>query len=336
MAELLADRPLIESVFATDGPVAYVCDDDDVVAWLANAGHWSMTWHDALSTTGLDAVILIACDYGRAGGEALAAAKRSFGDAKVLWVPLACFDASFEAATYTLRLLLASDPGRAVNRNRAWHDLYAADPGPFRFRGPGTDLTCELSERLTLATRLPLALDRGEWEGVGTFFEVNVEHDRTGVAFEVNGVLTVDGVLAARHHGMDRVGRGRFQAASELVEHLSGSGEAVTVEVADTHVRTCWAGDEDVTDLLRQVTNPDHQGRCGEYAVGTNHEIRPALDWSMNSQLNEGIQGVHLGVGDGRTGAHVDFISSSARLALPDSTIEINPTDPTDRWMTDP
>lgn len=36
--------------------------------------------------------------------------------------------------------------------------------------------------------------------------------------------------------------------------------------------------------------------------------LLPLVDWELNSQLNEGAGTLHLGFGEGMTGAHMDFV----------------------------
>jgi hypothetical protein len=38
------------------------------------------------------------------------------------------------------------------------------------------------------------------------------------------------------------------------------------------------------------------------------------VDWSLNCLLDEGAAGVRLGLGNGLTGMHCDFVSREARL----------------------
>lgn len=312
--------PGLESVFAGTRPV-YVSDDDALVGWLAGLGLPAQGWADARHQRHA-AVVLIATAEWDAPGDDRRDIQEEFAPAQVLWVPLSSFDASFEAATYTLSLLLASDPGRAVGRNRTWTDLYSNYEGPFRFTGPGTDITCELRESLILATRLPLRLSGGEWDSIGNYFEVNIEYDqheryrdRTGgEAFLADGHLAVEGLAAARHRRMAPGEMPMFDAGAELVAEVGASGKPVVLELEDAFLRACWVGDDDLSGTIQELTNPRYDGRCLEYAVGTNHEIKPYVDWSLNSQLNEGVGGLHFGIGDGMTGVHMDFISSTAAL----------------------
>ena len=50
-----------------------------------------------------------------------------------------------------------------------------------------------------------------------------------------------------------------------------------------------------------------------EFAFGVVEHTKP-LDWKINSVVNEGIKGVHIGIGMGLDTPHVDFIAAGARL----------------------
>ncbi len=48
---------------------------------------------------------------------------------------------------------------------------------------------------------------------------------------------------------------------------------------------------------------------AAEAAVGINHSIASKVDWSVHSQMNEGVGGtVHFAVGNGQDGIHLDMI----------------------------
>ena len=54
-----------------------------------------------------------------------------------------------------------------------------------------------------------------------------------------------------------------------------------------------------------------------EMAISNNPGLEASeLDWSVNSVLNEGARGIHFAVGDGVTGAHIDFICPGMKDVL--------------------
>jgi hypothetical protein len=68
------------------------------------------------------------------------------------------------------------------------------------------------------------------------------------------------------------------------------------------------AGGEDFTEAVNQATNPEYELHPLELGIGTNLKLLPHVEWHYNSQLNEGAGAVHIGFGEGVTGAHMDFI----------------------------
>jgi hypothetical protein len=52
-----------------------------------------------------------------------------------------------------------------------------------------------------------------------------------------------------------------------------------------------------------------------EVAFSTNTGMKSeTIDWNYNSVLNETSLGVHIALGDGATGAHIDFIAPGAAV----------------------
>jgi hypothetical protein len=76
-------------------------------------------------------------------------------------------------------------------------------------------------------------------------------------------------------------------------------------------------GDEDLLPVLREVTNPAYDLTALEFSIGTN-EIsgEEGIDWAVNSQLNEGTRGIHIGLGEGVSAAHIDFIATEVRASF--------------------
>ncbi len=72
-------------------------------------------------------------------------------------------------------------------------------------------------------------------------------------------------------------------------------------------------------EVFYWATNADYEWRLAELAFGTNVGIAQSIDWSYNSQFNEGIGGMHIALGDGRTGFHIDFICPGGQLEAPGS-----------------
>lgn len=295
----------IQAVFAASAdPPMFVTDNDDLRAWLASRE--------------LDARLFVGFRGPQPTGVVFvptrwedlpspAALRERFRGTPVLWVPLAAFDARPEAATYSLDLLLRSDFGTAVANNRVvMTKLLAAKKG-MEFQADGTRLSFTLEDEVFIQSRTRVVLAPAEHASIGAYFEVElganwVEQEET---FHVNGELRIQGALASHHREMPPELSRKVARADDLLAELRAR-LPITVRIEDSRVVPGAFGDLD--PLMRELTNPMYDGLLTELAFGTNTSINPHVDWSFNSQFNEGMGGIHIALGDGLSGVHVDFI----------------------------
>jgi hypothetical protein len=260
-------------------------------------------------------VVLAVCGHDHLAGAVEQV--RAGTDAPVLWVPAASFDGGVDAAAYTVALALRSDYAAAAAANREWIDLLGRVEGPLVFRGPGTDIACQVHEHVEVETRLEAAIPPGAHESVGAFFEVAIETrglDMIRADFTAWGTLAGVGMTVAVARDATPEGRIRFAQALALRDHVARRGPArVTVE--DGRLMSVVVDGTEVVDDVVRLTNPRYDGHLVEFGIGSNQRAASLVEWRYNSQMNEGVTGVHLGLGEGITGAHIDFISPGSRLA---------------------
>lgn len=245
--------------------------------------------------------------------------RRLFKNSRVLTVSLLAFDPDVETAVYSLKLLARSDFQKAVDENRRWLKVVLRRSAPLALRGAGCDLTCRLSRHVSaMAPRTRVRLLPGEWDSIASYFEVGLVPDPEdyGPGFLVDGFLSVSGVVVAHH-----------RPAHHILQPLHGEAWArfcrlrqeglfpLRVEIENSHVRRFLAGGRDLTAELLRLTNPRWGLLLTELAFGTNVALSPhEVDWTKNSQLNEGVPGIHVGLGDGLTGVHIDLICPGVAL----------------------
>jgi hypothetical protein len=244
--------------------------------------------------------------------------RKTFRDNPVLLVPIASFDPALEAALYTQKLMMLSDYTETCRLSRYWADSIAGQPGPLVFSGPGapgsegevTHLVCTLGDDITADTWLRPAISLGHWISIGTLCEFSMtapsDADWTS-AFVIDGTAVASGVLVARDARYDEAGDARIAAAERLREELTANGP-IALRLEGGVLTSVRAGGTDYTDAVREVTNPAHGLHTLELGIGTNLAVLPHVNWTFNSQLNEGAGAVHLGFGEGITGAHMDFV----------------------------
>lgn len=245
--------------------------------------------------------------------------RKMLRNSKVLIFPLTSFDATIEAAKYTLNLLAYSDVVAASKANEQWLDTLMNVDVPLIFGGSGTHFECEIKDEVVaMGPRTSPALLPGEWEGVGVFFEVGMilDPDHFQPGYKVNGVFEVPGVCVAHHRQMRPELRHLAVRAWDLVSVLRRRGcFPLRMAVEDSYVTQLLAGGVDIKNEVRELTNPRYDLLLTEMAISTNVNLPlEIVNWSLNCQINEGVSGVHIGLGDGLTGAHIDFICPGVGL----------------------
>ena len=248
--------------------------------------------------------------------------RKMFRRHRVLLVPIASFDPGLEVALYTQKLVLSTDYVAACRRTRYWIESLKNQPGMLRFTGepaapesaefgelPATRLTCGLAEQLSADAWPRLTIGPGQWVGVGSYCEISITTRPSDElpSFTLAGTAVASGLLVARDPRFTTEGDARIQAAERLREKISGHGPIV-LRLEGGILTDASAGGRDFTKEIDEVTNPAHGLRALELGIGTNHDVLARVNWKINSQLNEGVGPVHIGFGEGMTGAHMDFI----------------------------
>ncbi|MEU6200471.1 hypothetical protein [Streptomyces sp. NPDC047061] len=181
-----------------------------------------------------------------------------------------------------------------------------------RMTGPGTDLFIRLPGELQLSSRTRPGLLPDEHSTIGNYFEMAMSPTdlagRIDTDLRVSGMLRIDSVLVSRHRELTGVRAGRFRAAAELTEEMRKSCP-LYVRIQDNRFVD---GFGPFADGIHATSGPEYRGAVTEVAIGTGALSADRVNWSLNCLLNEGAAGVHLGVGNGLTGMHYDFVSTDA------------------------
>lgn len=242
--------------------------------------------------------------------------ERFFKGSRVLIVPLVAFDPSLEASIYTLKLLTSSDFEQATKENAEWISiLEKGEVQRLVFKGAYGELEVTLKERLDLMLpRTQASLLPGEWEAIGMFFEIAMIPDNEDFfhpGYVVNGEVEVPGIAVAHHRIMPKQLTCLPIRAWKLLGGLIREERfPLRIKIENSQLKEVRSVDgADFTNEIRELSNPQLELMLVEMAISNNPGLEAHnLDWTVNSVLNEGARGIHFAVGDGVTGAHIDFI----------------------------
>lgn len=303
-------RPL-----AGGGAFTVVTDEPRLVEELAAHGLPALPWSPELRMDAGANVVVALCH--RMGSKAI---RSQFSDCRVLAVPIHSFDDSLAGIMYTVSLVFATDFVDTTRRNNEWIDRLRYEPdGVFDFTGPGTDLHCTLGENMRVDTSLDVEIGPGEWVSVGNYCEVSLTPSSSTEwhsSFVMDGCVEAVGVLVAEDSraGQDAEAVARIAEARRLQVEMVERGP-VRLEIEGGRLRAAIVDGEDRTAEIAEATNPRYDLHATELGLGTNPGIGPLVDWRFNSQINEGVGMIHLGFGEGITGAHMDFVVDGVALA---------------------
>ncbi|MDB6049433.1 MAG: hypothetical protein JWR17_2179 [Pseudomonas sp.] len=124
-------------------------------------------------------------------------------------------------------------------------------------------------------------------------------------SFTLNGEFQVAGILTARGYHDPSIPMRLIESLAALSDLVARHGASVIIK--DSQLKSFRIAGRDYCILLNEATGPRglHLTEC---AFGVNASIAGTIDYRINSQLNEGIEGMHIAVGDGRHGYHIDLL----------------------------
>jgi hypothetical protein len=102
--------------------------------------------------------------------------------------------------------------------------------------------------------------------------------------------------------------------SQELVRSMfAGAAPEIIVSIERNHFTSILVDGREMLPLFAEMTNTTYEAKVLEFSIGTNESVRGRVDWSHNSFINEGHAGVHVAMGDGTTGPHVDFVCTDVQ-----------------------
>lgn len=150
-------------------------------------------------------------------------------------------------------------------------------------------------------------------QSVAEFFEVHYAHmnPQEPCPFCFNGTLKISGILTV----LRRPNQSLPENIKTSLNHLSFciSQEGALLSIKDNTIVSLKTKSEEHINLLSLAAGPRGL-KLTEFAIGVNEAIASSIDYKINSQMNEGISGVHLAIGDGSSGYHIDFLSPAVNV----------------------
>jgi hypothetical protein len=129
--------------------------------------------------------------------------------------------------------------------------------------------------------------------------------------FSFNGTLTVSGILTVLRKPNPSLPDNLKTRLRDLSYRISLEGARLSIR--DNIIISLKTENEEHINTLELAAGPRGL-KLTEFAIGVNEAIAKSIDYKINSQMNEGVSGVHLAIGDGSSGYHIDFLSPDVNV----------------------
>lgn len=222
------------------------------------------------------------------------------------------FDPSFRSANYSLHLLLNSDFKKSLERQRFFLNMLNSH-GSFFLSGEGTSGIVKLRCQAEPYALIEEDVSENFIHSAAEFFEVHYAHMNIheSCPFCLNGKLKISGILTVLRKANPQLPDNIRVMLEQLSDSIAKAGGWLTV--VENKVTSLQADNEEHIETLKSAAGVRGLGLT-EFAIGVNEEIAAFIDYKVNSQMNEGINGVHLAIGDGSSGFHIDFLSPDVNV----------------------
>ncbi len=220
------------------------------------------------------------------------------------------FEPSVKSALYGLSLIMKSDFYAALHKQKLILALLDAHTR-FDIKGQHSNASVVISEDATPYAMIEEDISSNFIYSAAEFFEVHYAHMNAQIAcpFQFSGHLAISGILTVLRNNPllpdNDLKRALEQLTLDVAQHTA-------LLITEQNIITSFKVNHIEYSTLLKHAAGSRGLKLTEFAVGVNDAIAPFIDYSINSQMNEGISGIHVALGDGSSGYHIDFLCPGA------------------------
>ncbi|KEQ19296.1 hypothetical protein [Endozoicomonas numazuensis] len=238
-------------------------------------------------------------------------------DARLLSLPLHFFDNSTEAVLYNLKQLFAIDFNQCLSDRDEWYKRLTENE-KLIFGKDNFTLECIPHNPVCLdviddSPLFPCTASR--------LLEVGLEYQTTDEnrTFTINGTLPIEGAVVSC---LPCITHEQHEKGLKIARRIAAS-QLTTCEIVNNELVSLNIDGDECCQQVVALAGPS-DGELGpkpteakEFSIGLNKWVLDNIDYTINSPLNEGVEGIHVGFGDGHNGLHMDFLIPQAQLISP-------------------
>ncbi len=232
---------------------------------------------------------------------------------KMIFCAAHVFDDSLESANYSLDLMRKSNFRAALSAQEGIISFLESTQN-IQLSGNGADCKVVLDGK-TKPFALRKNIESPYVASVAEFFEVHFAHIKKNepCPFHLSGELKIAGALSVlRPTGKDPY-QGSREDVSRFLKDIA-SADKVNLVAENNEIVSFKIDNRELVDFVRKIGG-EREAKLTEFAVGVNQSISGHVDYGVNSQINEGIEGIHVAIGDAVTGYHIDLLCPKVKTS---------------------
>jgi hypothetical protein len=225
---------------------------------------------------------------------------------RVLRLPQIIFDSSYENFLYTLeKISTCNFVSMFKLKDKLIKKLKSLDKILIR-TGKQYTISCTFDKGIQYKYPSQILLDYGKPRSIAEYLEISFDYNPTiSSDFYLNGTFCFTGsvfaVLPRKSITKNQIEQARF-----LFQKILTAKQCI-LEIENSYAVSLKIDTIEYVSLLLEIVGQKLKLRVTELAFGLNKSND--INWSYNSQFNEGCLGVHIGFGDAISGVHIDFVS---------------------------
>ncbi|MHC5915378.1 MAG: hypothetical protein ACYTXE_31280 [Nostoc sp.] len=223
------------------------------------------------------------------------------------------YDASPEAIAYSFDKFLSCDLMQILDlRNKVYEQIAEVEEELYLYDDRGTKLKCLLSESLEVLNTKD-ELEPGWFYPISEILEsgiINILDSKS--SFSLDGIFFFDGIIYACANA--QVKERNQDVLTYLLEKVASSKEKYIGINENTITRLVLDGRDEINTLLEMDYGLEHSLNFTEIGFGCNKSIKGNVNWQINSIMNQGVYGTHVGIGTAQNSPYIDFISQSLKI----------------------
>lgn len=232
---------------------------------------------------------------------------------KHIFLAMNVFNSNLDHAIYNIDLILKSDLYTCIKKQENISKLIKINNN-FTYNNNGINFEVKYNTPENLIFIENFNKESSFILSIADFFEVYFAHPKPEAQcpFIFNGNIIIDGIIASLRPNAHLDFKDMKPEVNELIKQVSTSKKTEVI-VNNNEIISFLINDIENINLLKKLPGK-RELFLTEFAIGLNKEISTHVDFSYNSQVNEGISGVHIGIGDAVNGYHIDFIAPGIKL----------------------